>query len=57
MLLIIALLLITDVVAFIMYTMKDNKNEEWFELIAIRFLFIVSVIQYLTKMKLHKSIH
>jgi hypothetical protein len=31
MLLIIALLLITDVVAFVMYTMNDNKNEEWIE--------------------------
>jgi hypothetical protein len=28
---IIALLLITDVVAFMMYTMNDNKNEEWME--------------------------
>lgn len=28
---IIALLLITDVVAFMMYTMNDNKNEECME--------------------------
>ncbi len=32
MLLIVALLLITDAVAFIMYTMKDNQHEEWLEL-------------------------
>jgi hypothetical protein len=31
MLLIIALLVITDVVAYMMYTMKDNTNEEWME--------------------------
>ena len=31
MLLIIVLLIITDVVAYLMYTMKDNKNEEWTE--------------------------
>lgn len=29
MLLIIALLLFTDVVAYLMYTAKDNMNEEW----------------------------
>lgn len=31
MLLVIVLLLITDVVAFIMYTMNDHKSEEWSE--------------------------
>lgn len=31
MLLIIALLLITDVVAFMMYTMNDGRNEDWME--------------------------
>jgi hypothetical protein len=31
MLLIILLLIITDVIAFKLFTINDNKNEEWFE--------------------------
>jgi hypothetical protein len=31
MLLIIALLLLTDVVAYVMYTLPDKNNEEWWE--------------------------
>jgi hypothetical protein len=31
MLLIIALLLLTDVIAYLAYTLPDNKNDQWLE--------------------------